>query len=272
MIHTWRQLMQEQTWLALSTAFTAVLLIPTLLLLFFDSRTVNGANPWLKPLKFEVSVAIFNLTVMWLVSTLRLPPVAAALISRTVALAMFVEIAAIVLQAARGVPSHYNLTTPFNALVFGSMAMAIIANTLSIIGLGILSFAPQQHIDSAFAWGIRLGVVLFLLSSVQGFQIVGNNGHTVGAADGGPGLPFLRWSTKAGDLRIAHFVGLHALQILPILGLLLTGTRGTVAVAVSFCLISALFFWAWTEALAGRPLLQDLRNRSPESRTVRHFR
>ena len=108
------------------------------------------------------------------------------------------------------------------------------------------------------ATGIRLGIVLVLLSSFQGFQIVGNKGHTVGGSDGGPGLPILRWSTLVGDLRVAHFIGMHGIQILPILGHLLSRTdrqAGTATVAAVFAAISALFFWTLRQAWAGKPLL-----------------
>ncbi len=259
MTQAWRELEQAFPLLCWSTLFTAVLLLPSLGLMAFDSRLVVGANPWLKPVKFELSIMIFNLTIGWMLLRLALPPGSARAISWIVALAMFVEISAITLQAARGVSSHYNFSTPLNGAIFTAMAVAIVLNTLALGWLCVLSFRTQAQLAPAVVWGIRLGTILFLLSSFQGFQMVGNRGHTVGASDGGPGLPILRWSKLAGDLRIAHFVGIHGLQILPLLGHLLSRTdrqAGTGMVAAAFAVITALFCWTLSQAWAGRPLLR----------------
>lgn len=259
MLATLRQFGQEFTLLSGSTLLTALLLIPLLGLMSLDSRIVVGANAWLKPLKFAVSIVIFNLTVGWLLRRLALPPSSARAIGWAVAVAMGVEISAIVLQAARGVPSHYNVSTSLNAAIFSAMAVAIVVNTLAIAWLCLLSFQPQHQLPPAVAWGIRLGLILFLLSSLQGFGMVANRGHTVGASDGGPGLPILHWSTRAGDLRMAHFLGLHGPQILPFLGYLLSRTHrqsGTPVVAAAFTLLAALFLWSLCQARAGRPLLR----------------
>ena len=76
--------------------------------------------------------------------------------------------------------------------------------------------------------------------------------HTVGAADGGAGLPLTNWSTKYGDLRVAHFLGMHSLQILPLLGWYVARTTKTifVAAAIYFILTSLTF----AQALSGKPL------------------
>ncbi|MBY0372706.1 MAG: hypothetical protein K2Q23_01850 [Bryobacteraceae bacterium] len=259
MIEAWRELSRAFPWLAASTIYTALLLLPSLGLLLLDTRLVVGANPWLKPVKFELSIVLFNLTIGWMLLRLALPPLSARTISGIVALAMFVEISAIVIQAARGVPSHYNVSSKLNAAIFIAMAVAIVLNTLAIAWLGALCFWPQPQMAPAVVWGIRLGLTLFLLSSLEGFQIVGNKGHTVGARDGGPGLPLLRWSTTAGDLRVAHFIGIHGIQILPILGYLASRAdrqAGTGFVAAAFAVLIGLFCWTLRQAWAGRPLIR----------------
>jgi hypothetical protein len=93
-----------------------------------------------------------------------------------------------------------------------------------------------------------------------GSGIVG--AHTVGADDGGPGIPFLGWSTTHGDLRVGHFVGIHAMQLVPLLAVFLARRRERwlreghrVALvwvgALGYLGLVALVTW---QALRGQPL------------------
>jgi hypothetical protein len=83
--------------------------------------------------------------------------------------------------------------------------------------------------------------------------------HTVGAPDGGPGLPLTGWSREHGDLRVPHFVGMHAVQLLPLtawlLGLLVPTAwqrRAAFAAAAGYY---ALFVILLVEALGGHPVV-----------------
>ncbi len=77
--------------------------------------------------------------------------------------------------------------------------------------------------------------------------------HTVGAPDGGPGLPIINWSTQYGDLRIAHFLGLHALQLLPVFGYYIAKSKKQIIrfSIIYFVIVMAVFI----QAMLGRPLL-----------------
>jgi hypothetical protein len=230
----------------------------------FDGRMVTGVNPWLKPAKFAVSIAVYTFTLAWLMPYLAHYRRTVAFIAWGTGLVFVGEMACIISQAARGVPSHFNVSTAYDAGVFGLMGMLIAFNTALVL-VTLLLFCgrtPAATLAPAYLWGIRLGLLLFLLASLEGFAMVGNMAHTVGERDGGAGLPFVNWSTRAGDLRVAHFLGFHALQILPLAGYSFARwhapvvRRRAVAFVVALGLVYlaafTLLFW---QASAGRPLL-----------------
>ncbi len=228
----------------------------------FDSRTVLGIDPWLKPMKFMASIAIFVWTVGWLLHYVRTRHRAWQIVTYGTALTMVTEILCIVLQASRGKTSHFNVATAFDGTVFGVMGVTIAISTVFMCVLLWLFFSTSTGLEAPFLWGIRLGLVVFLLGSAIGGQMVRRMGHTVGGADGGPGLPFVNWSTGAGDLRIAHAAGLHALQILPFVGFRVARSRRP-AVHRAQCAIvvaasigyGALTLLLYLQAMRGIPLV-----------------
>jgi hypothetical protein len=205
----------------------------TLLALFcvggmlFDSRQVLGVNVWEKPLKFAISTAIYAVTWSWLLAQLRRFRRVGWWAGTISATLLAIELIIIVGAAAAGVTSHFNVSTPLHTTLWAIMAFSISALWIATFVVSILLFRNPLG-DRARAVAIRSGAILalvgmglaFLMTGPQGDQISDYRGvigaHSVGIDDGGPGLPLLGWSTVAGDLRIPHFIGMHALQAIPL--------------------------------------------------------
>lgn len=261
-----RELMREVNSRNRVLAWTGWLHVALLVLFvvfaFFDGRTVTGVNPWLKPWKFAVSIAVYTFTLAWFMPHLSHYRRAVKLVGWGTAFVFVGEMACIISQAARGVPSHFNISSAYDAGVFGLMGLLIIFNTLLVLITLFLFFGRTQPLPPAYLWGIRLGFFLFFLASIEGYAMVSNMAHTVGSPDGGTGLPFVNWSTRGGDLRVAHFLGFHALQILPLAGYSFSRWRTegvrrravslVLALGLIYCAVFSLLFW---QASAGRPLL-----------------
>lgn len=219
--------------------------VPALVAMAMDGRLIMGINPWIKPTKFLISIGIYLVTVAWLIPRVRSAARSKAIIAWGVLFALTGEIVLIATQAARGTTSHFNIATTFDQFVFQTMGLLILGNTGLIIWLLMLFMRSPEPMPRAQLAGIRLGLALFLIGSLEASLMIATNGHAVGVPDGGPGLPFVNWSTEGGDLRAAHFVGLHALQALPILGWFLSrrdhnaGVSVVRAVAVAWGLLFA---------------------------------
>ncbi|MBY0374747.1 MAG: hypothetical protein K2Q23_12185 [Bryobacteraceae bacterium] len=233
--------------------------VPFLLLgLWLDPTQVTGVSRWLKPLKFFLSVPIFYLTVAYYLGYL-----ASATAARRIAIGVTVCLAGenllILMQALRAVPSHFNHSTPFDSGVFITMGVLIAINTALTAELLLHLFRNPRPASPALLWGLRAGAALAILGSLQGIVMVARNAHTVGAPDGfGPALWLTGWSTQFGDLRIAHFIGLHSFQVLPLLGYLLAraGTpRAPLLVGIAFLAYFALAALLFLQALAAKPLI-----------------
>lgn len=185
-----------------------------------DQRLILGVNPWLKPMKFFTSITIFLWTTAWFMPDTEARPALRAVVRWTIVIAMAIEIILIAMQSVRGTTSHFNERTSFDAAVFGIMGLAITVSTLAMMLFLWIVRRDTPGARAGYLWGVRIGLGLFILASWQGFMIVANGAHTVPPPDGGPGLPLVNWSTTAGDLRIVHFFGMHALQALPVIGFL----------------------------------------------------
>lgn len=231
--------------------------LPLLILLaFLDPRELMGANLWWKPIKFFVSVAIYLATVRYLLQWT--PGHARRWIAYGTALTMIGENLAVVTQAARGVRSHFNTTTPLDSLIFGAMGILIIINTLLLAWLLLWHCLNRIPTGQGLRWGIRWGLTVTLFASFIGGLIIANQGHTIGAPDAGPGLYFLNWSTRAGDLRIAHFLGMHGIQALPFLGWAIDQSRTPrpwLLIAIAALTYLALTTLVLLQALGGKPLV-----------------
>ncbi len=220
------------------------------------TRQVLGINAFIKPAKFLLSTVIFCWTMACFLPLLNRPRTAAVYSWMTVLVFTF-ELVVIIGQAARGKLSHFNIASAADGLLFALMGVAITLFTLWTGYIGLLFFTKKTTpLPPPYLWGIRLGMLLFVIFAFEGGLMASRLSHTVGAADGGPGLPGTNWSTGHGDLRVAHFVGMHALQLLPLFGYFLAKrpwqviALGTVYLALAVALL--------VQALAGKPLLAGL--------------
>ena len=167
---------------------------------------------------------------------------------------MLVENSLIFMQAARGVSSHFNITTAFDGIIFSIMGLFILINTFLILYTIILFFTQKIELETSLLWAWRAGLLFFFLGGISGGIMSGTLHHTIGAVDGGPGLPFLNWSTLAGDIRAAHFITLHGLQAIPLTTILFFRTSTKMVLLFAFVYLGICIGLHWM-AFSGLPVI-----------------
>lgn len=215
-------------------AANALLIVVAVVGLLVDSRDLGGAPIWLKPLKFAVSFVLYGVALAWMISLMQRRPRWGYWLGVLVTVTGVIEMAIIVGHVIRGRQSHFNVETPLDSTLWSVMAGSIVLLWLATLAVAIL-LLRERIADRVLAAGIRLGLGVALIgmaigifmgaptSEQQGALASGegnrSGSHSVGVQDGGPGMPLTGWSSTGGDLRIGHFVGLHAAQGLPLLAL-----------------------------------------------------
>jgi hypothetical protein len=212
-------------WLAVISAVGAVLLVP---LWIFDARELGGVSVWEKPLKFFISSAIFSFTFSWLSSFITKGSRWVKVAGLFIAISLTVELVLIAAMAALGTTSHFNVSTPTAIVIWSLMATFISIVLFATLFLSITILLQKQQefnlkltltlgsLNTAVGMGLAYLMTWPTATQLANYQGIAG-AHSVGVSDGGPGLPFLGWSTVAGDLRVGHFFGLHSIQVAAIL-------------------------------------------------------
>jgi hypothetical protein len=166
------------------------------------------------------------------------------------------EIFYIVFQASKGQLSHYNLSSPVYSFLFSMMALAATLVTLYTAYVGLLFFTNSfPELPNYYVWAIRLGIIIFVVFSFEGFAMGSRLSHSVGALNDNSNWFIVGWSKTVGDLRVAHFIGMHALQVLPLLSYyVFKNTKLTVGLSVVYGLLALLTLY---QALNGKPLVKS---------------
>ncbi len=243
-----------------------------------DPRTLLGVNVWEKPLKFAISTVVYAVTWSWLIGQLHRFQRVAWWAGTAATVLLLIELVIITGAAAAGITSHFNVSTVFNTVLWSVMAFSITALWVATFVVSILLFR-NPFADRARTFAVRAGAVIALAGMALAFLMTGPNAdqlndfqgvagaHAVGVADGGPGLPLLGWSTVAGDLRIPHFIGMHALQIIPLALLAIEFASRRIArlrnedvryglvVIISAAYVAVLALLTW-QALRGQSIVQ----------------
>lgn len=244
-----RPLIQHADRMLLRTAVMILICLPaTIVLAATDERMLDGTNVWMKPLKFQISLAIF-LATLAVMRSLTSAAFRAGQLQRgvrwtAIGVSVF-EISWITLQAARGERSHYS-ETPFGNAMYAAMGIGAVLLSLTpfVLMVAIARNRSKCTGQTLLRWGVYTGTIAGLIGTMVVGAMLGEQPSHYPADDNEriSRIPFVGWSTTSGDLRIAHFVGMHAMQGMLLLSVTLSMIRVRFQVG-RFILLGVSLHW-----------------------------
>ena len=259
---------RHSSWYFWTIAY-AVLAIVCLTASLFDERLFQGVSVWHKPFKFALSLAVYFATIGWFASLMPASYFTTArgkVLSAIPIICGFLEMLYILIQGARGEASHFNFSTPLTSILYSLMGFGAVLLVAVCLWMGA-SILRHRGTSDTWVLSVAIGLIgTFVLGGGFGAYLGGANAHWVGGetTDAG-GLPLVNWSRSGGDLRVAHFFGIHAMQIIPLFGAALLWLQNSNKLSQSqarLILVCASIVFAafctatFVQAISGSPFLQ----------------
>jgi len=270
--------LQKDLWIGWYFSFGCI--VVSVIGLILDDRILQYVPLWLKPFKFSISSLVFISSILYFLKYIPNKKFI-LLTNKIVSYGLMIELIIIFFQAYRGKMSHFNNQTLEDMILFQIMAITIVCVWL---GFGVYTWKlvkASEYGDELMFKGIQVGALITFLtmpfaftmpqpSETQLQEIIKNKSqiglvvgsHTVDEKDPSQTYPLTGWAKTGGDLRIAHFLGLHAIQILPILAVLLSGIRLSIQTRKRILSVFGLFYFLFVvytllQALNGNPILRN---------------
>ncbi len=227
-----------------------------------DPRLLDGTPVWAKPVKFALSFAVMFGTLALIEQ--RLSPEwrngwTLRITVAVMAAAMITEMAYMIFMAAQQDASHFNFSTPFTTLMYSIMGVGAVSLMVGVAIFGGVALRDAKaDFGPALRWGVGWGSILSFGLTLMTAGYMSSAGTHVGVVpEGAATLPLMGWSGSVGDIRPAHFLALHAMQVLPLVGICFD--RKGIAVhqmrwvALAYAALTVAVF---AQALAGMPLIR----------------
>ncbi len=228
-----------------------------------DERLLNGVSVWNKPFKFTLSFAVYFVTLLIIARYLPVGYLRVGigrLIAGSITLVIVLEMAYIIIKAAMGEASHFNFTTDLHRIMYMLMGVGAVWTVMAPLfyawAIG-LNNAKNDPMVLSIIIGLGLS---FVLGGGFGGYLGGQTSHWVNAAaTDATGIWLFNWATDGGDLRVAHFFGLHAMQAIPLFALLLpkqlSQNTAYALVALFSATYTAFSVHTFIQAVQGQPFI-----------------